>query len=859
MATAVQSPRPRPAERDPLTGVLSRRAFLAQLEHRLRDGAPDGGRAGALIVLDIDNFQLTNDTSGRAAADEQLRSVARILLDRAPDSQLVGRLDGDEFGALLPEFTERQALAFATELRSRLCERSVGPPVQASVGIALFGTGEELTTDDLLSATNAAIDEVKRAGGDQAAVYRGRCGALSSHVAQVRHALAEQRFVLHAQPILDLRSNRVAARELLIRMLSETGEVIPPGEFMPIAERFSLAGAIDRWVIRESLGLARHESVTVNLSARSIGDPAILRAVRDAVTDGVDPRNLTFEITETAVLTDLTRAQVFVAALRELGCELALDDFGTGFGSFIYLKHLPARYLKIDMEFVRDINDDPTDKEIVRSIVGIAQTLGKETIAEGVESAAVLKTLRELGVDYAQGYYIGSPGPVSQPTIHPPGLLDAYARAPEAAADRTEPGPANDDALALDGNAELAARVEELRQVTERYERLNAELRARELRYRLLFEMNPEPMVVYDRATHRIISANNTMIERYGYSHEELLSMTVEDLVTPGDVDRLVTFLQANFRDEVPVRRTSGFAGQAWQHRYKDGTIIEVEVTSVDVRIEDRVCRFVHYRNVTELNRVADELASARDLAVEASKLKSAFLATMSHELRTPMNGVVGMNELLLGTPLSPEQREYAEQVARSGQEMLAIIDDVLDISRMETGRLELAIADFDVRDTIDAGLRGGTPRCRPPRGCDFEVRVEPGVPTTLRGDGRRVQQVLMNLVANAVKFTDRGGIAVRLHAEPRPGRGAATRCEVTDTGIGIDPSTIERMFEPFTQADPSTTRRHGGAGLGLAIVRDLVRLMGGTISVESEPGRGSTFSFELELQGAEVFGAPGL
>ena len=271
------------------------------------------------------------------------------------------------------------------------------------------------TADDVLVAADIAMYQAKEAGGDQASVYKGPFGDVIRGVRAIHEALARRRFVLHAQPIVDLRSNQIAFRELLIRMRSDSGENIAPGEFLPIAERFSLITEIDRWVINEAIQVARDQPVAVNLSARSIGDPRILTAVRESIAAGLDPPNLTFEITETAAMTDFGGALGFVSALGKLGCHLALDDFGTGFGSFTYLKHLPARYLKIDMEFVRDINTDPSDKEIVRSIVGIAHTLGKEAIAEGVESPDVLQTLRELGVDYAQGFYIGRPEPLATP------------------------------------------------------------------------------------------------------------------------------------------------------------------------------------------------------------------------------------------------------------------------------------------------------------------------------------------------------------------------------------------------------------------------------------------------------------
>ena len=404
------------SEHDPLTGLYNRRRLFGELERVLRYAERYGHR-GALLRLDIDNFKWTNNSYGHAAGDHLLKAVAQLLRDRLRDTDILARVGGDEFAVVLPQTTREQALQVALELRALLCERPNAPPVNVSVGITLFGVAEKLSADDVLTAANIAMDHAKQAGGDQATVYDRPAGELLSKVRQLRDALAEKRFTLHAQPIIDLRTGQVAQQELLLRMLSGTGAIIPPSEFLPIAERFSLVTEIDRWVISQALALAHREPVSVNLSARSVGDPRILTAVRDAIGAGLDPANLTFEITETAVMSNFETALAFVSALTALGCDLALDDFGTGFGSFTYLKHLPARYLKIDMEFVRDINEDPTDKEIVRSIVGIAHTLGKHTIAEGVESASVHKTLRQLGVDYAQGYHLGRPRPLPPPSV----------------------------------------------------------------------------------------------------------------------------------------------------------------------------------------------------------------------------------------------------------------------------------------------------------------------------------------------------------------------------------------------------------------------------------------------------------
>jgi signal transduction histidine kinase/ActR/RegA family two-component response regulator len=260
--------------------------------------------------------------------------------------------------------------------------------------------------------------------------------------------------------------------------------------------------------------------------------------------------------------------------------------------------------------------------------------------------------------------------------------------------------------------------------------------------------------------------------------------------------------------------------------------------------------------SLLELN---DAYRIARDEAVEASKMKSAFLANVSHEIRSPMNGVIGMNELLLETALDEEQRSYAEQVSRSSEHMLAIINDILDISTIETGRLELDRIEFDLRDAVEQACAPAMLEARS-KGIELAIDIATQTPGRVAGDGSRLRQVLMNLVSNAVKFTAAGSVRVTI-APATGGDCDGIRFDVIDTGIGIEPELLEQMFEPFTQADVSTTRLYGGNGLGLAIAKELVELMGGTIGAESERGTGSRFWFEVSLPavpGAEVDdGAP--
>ena len=235
-------------------------------------------------------------------------------------------------------------------------------------------------------------------------------------IGRIQDALAEDRFVLHEQPIIELASGEVVQRELLLRLCEPTGELVLPGAYLPIAEQYGLIDDIDRWVIDRATEIAAAGSpVELNLSAFSVGDPRVLDDIESALErTGADPRNLVFEITETALITDEAAAKTFADRLHTLGCKLALDDFGTGYGGFTYLKQLPVDFLKIDIEFVRDLPTSPASAHVVESVVALARAFGLKTVAEGVEDAQTLELLRDLGVDLAQGYHIARPRPLAQ-------------------------------------------------------------------------------------------------------------------------------------------------------------------------------------------------------------------------------------------------------------------------------------------------------------------------------------------------------------------------------------------------------------------------------------------------------------
>ena len=280
---------------------------------------------------------------------------------------------------------------------------------------------------------------------------------------------------------------------------------------------------------------------------------------------------------------------------------------------------------------------------------------------------------------------------------------------------------------------------------------------------------------------------------------------------------------------------------------HRDGHEFPIELTISSLETERGFSFHAFLHDITERNRVRDELARTRDEALEVSRLKSVFVANMTHEIRTPMNGIIGMSELLLDTGLTAEQRELAETIAASGDLLTEIIDGILDFSKIEAGRIELEPLDFDLRDAIERACGMFAARAHK-KGVELLVAIDPTVPATVNGDSTRLRQIIANLVSNAVKFTDSGEVAVQVTSEPAAAGSELVRVEVSDTGIGIEGGALEEIWLPFAQADGSTTRRFGGTGLGLAISKQLCDLMDGRIGVDSQPGLGSRFWFEVRL-----------
>ncbi|HLY55022.1 MAG TPA: ATP-binding protein [Stellaceae bacterium] len=342
----------------------------------------------------------------------------------------------------------------------------------------------------------------------------------------------------------------------------------------------------------------------------------------------------------------------------------------------------------------------------------------------------------------------------------------------------------------------------------------------------------------------RYLEANPALARIYGYDSPALLLADLTDIMRQLYVDpgRRAEFVE-RMRDEGTI---TGFESQVYR---RDGSIIWISESCREVR-DGRTLLYYEgsVEDITRRKTVEAQLRVAMHEAEAANRAKSEFLANMSHELRTPMNGIIGMNALLLDGKLDAEQRLFAETVRDSAETLLALVNDVLDVAKLEAGRIELETVTFDLAELVDGVMRMVAPRARTKR-LELSVALEPAVSRVFVGDPTRLSQVLLNLVANAVKFTERGNVAVAVTAEALDDQAATVRFTVADTGIGIPEAFLPRIFEKFTQADGSITRRFGGTGLGLSITYELTRLMGGEIGVESRLGAGSTFWFRVRLE----------
>ncbi len=439
------------ASYDELTGLLNRRAFETQLERAWQSG-DEGKNKSYLMFMDLDQFKVVNDTSGHTAGDQLLRAVSDILKDSVRNDDIVGRLGGDEFAIILWECPTEVAARIAESIRQSIEDYRFHWDVETyRIGISIGGLPIDPEMGDiseLQQLADAACYAAKEAGRNRVHMVSGEKDSARAHRGQVRwvqrlrEAMDKNRFAIYAQHIKPTDENAAEAEslEILLRLRDpETRKLIPPGAFLPAAERYGMSIELDKWVITSLFNMlfvhhafeAAHRKYWINLSGSSVGDRRFAEFLKSAVAKSpLPPGTINFEITETAVIRNISEAGELIAAIRDMGCQFALDDFGSGLSSFAYLKKLPVDMVKIDGSFVRDLVHDETNRIFVQSIIDIAHSLNIKAVAEFVENDEVLDAVREMGADYVQGFVTGKPfvfapsfpkaagADDSQPTIH---------------------------------------------------------------------------------------------------------------------------------------------------------------------------------------------------------------------------------------------------------------------------------------------------------------------------------------------------------------------------------------------------------------------------------------------------------
>ena len=421
------------ATHDPLTGLINRREFEMRVERAIAHARAQAA-THALLYLDLDQFKIVNDTCGHAAGDELLQQLAQILLSTVRHRDTLSRLGGDEFGMLL----ENCPLDKAVEIANNLLKSIEGYQFTWSestftLGISIGIVPIDRSTTDIASAMSAADSAcyiAKESGRNQVQIaHMGDRRLQERHgemqwVARLNAALEQDRFVLYYQPVIPCAKKTPGRKhlEILVRLIDHDGTIISPVSFLPAAEKYNLVTNIDRrviehsfkWLAENSGGNNQTITLSVNLSGQAIGSPDMLKFILDtAETTGIPPEQVIFEVTETAAIANITAATSFMLTLRGCGFRFSLDDFGSGLSSFTYLKKLPVNFLKIDGVFVRDIQSDPVDYAMVKSISELGHLLGKETIAKFVETIELSDELRKMGIDYVQGHAFGRPQPLN--------------------------------------------------------------------------------------------------------------------------------------------------------------------------------------------------------------------------------------------------------------------------------------------------------------------------------------------------------------------------------------------------------------------------------------------------------------
>ncbi len=837
----------------------------------------------SVLAIDIDDLQTVNNEYGHAAGDQVLQAVARILAQSVRGRDLVARVGGDEFAAVLPGASASEAAAVAERILDTL--RGVEIPYDAkqlTIGCATGGAG--IDPHEVMGWADEALYRARKLGPGRIEasdhVQRTGGGRVSDWGQVLRGMLHEEGIRAVFQPIVDLSSGELHGFEALARPVDMPAHGSVESLF-GAALRLGLGVDLDWFSRRAALkggrDLPQDSPLFVNVTVAGLLDPLhgvdqTLMLLRWA---GRQPTDVVLEISEREPVGDKEHFVQVLAAYREAGLRFAMDDVGEGHSTLEVLAASAPEYVKVARSLVAAAATSPGAKAVIESLVTFGRATGALVIAEGLETADDVRAMVELGVDLGQGYGLGRPEAPEVAALSVParGSRQASSEAawarwmetegPLATAPAERPGRAQSGGQRRGGSS-TRARFEVTRVLAEAVsveEGLQGvlEVIGRNLEWEVGEAWMSGGLRMTRSATWSVDDGRFAAFLGAGaglrLAPDESLAGQVWAGGVPvavsrmeeGDLARLELASAAGLLSTMgfPIVRGTAVAGVLCFYGPQPRGL-DHDLHSILGNIGRQVGEFLAHREaVAEAEVLLHQLQDrGRQLEV-ANRLKSEFLATVSHELRTPVSVVMAYVDMLR-TPgaLAPEQQRSAvEEINGAGARLARLIDDMLEYSQLQAGEVSARAEAVDMVAVVD-DVVGSLEVAAGAKSLHLQGRLSAG-PLMVRADPEHVRHVLAQLVSNGLKFTDQGGVAVALEA-----RGAEVLVTVEDTGVGIAPEALETIFQHFRQVDQRSSRRYGGAGLGLAIARSLVEMQGGRLGVRSVPGEGSTFWFTLPTAG---------
>jgi diguanylate cyclase (GGDEF)-like protein/PAS domain S-box-containing protein len=849
---------------DGLTGLLNHSTTKERLTQET-ERARRQNTSLAFAMLDLDFFKQVNDSYGHATGDRVLKSLAHMLRQRLRSSDTIGRFGGEEFAVIMPDTDEPGAVQIMRDLSENFAKirHHIGEKefsVSFSCGVAAFPDCD--SSEALTRTSDMAMYAAKAAGrkrtmaasecsGDEFSLERARPAPVYHQTSGLSHAALYQKLVRHANSTIlrfDPQGKITYANEFALRLFGYAPAELLGRPVIGALLSQTDAGAEDfkamiADIVRHPDRYTHNESENTRKDGEKVWMTWSNTPLLDEKGDLVEVLSIGNDISDRKIAeTDLKRTGAYLSAISHISQMVVnqqnlldlMEAVSRKVAEVFQAQHVGIGLLNNSgdtLEFIGNSQDGWSTSPETPNQVSVKEDQAYRLVVQGARAIFVsdaqhnplLESIHNLlKLHHVQGRTI-------IPLISRSKVIGTMNLDFE-----------DDLRKPTKQELEMAETIAgSISGVIENSSLFSSEQRQRQF-FEALVRNIPVAVVMIDLESH-IQSWNPGAEALFGYTPAEVIGKAIDDLLTSPEMhEQAVGFTQAAMQGGELIHAFS-------QRLCKNGRQADVELLAVPVYVDGQPQgSMAIYHDIRELVR-------ARREAEAANETKSAFLATMSHEIRTPLNAIVGMTTLLMDTELSQEQRDFSETIRSSSDALLTIINDILDFSKIEAGRMELEEAPFDLRACIESAFDLVNPRANE-KGIDLAYLLDPNVPPFIISDSTRLRQILLNLLSNALKFTPEGEVVLSVSLkqnDAQEGEGFQLHFAVRDTGIGIPPERMDRLFRSFSQVDASTTRKYGGTGLGLAISKRLSELMGGQMWVESAgvPDQGSTFHFTIQAR----------